>query len=135
MRVVLDTNIFISALLGGTLRLILDEWKVGKFTLIVTEDVAREYLDVVHRSKFKISAEEIAAITDYLFKRAEFITPLETITVIEADPTDNKFLEAALAGNANYLVSGDSHLLELSNFRGCAIITGREFVEWLKSIY
>jgi predicted nucleic acid-binding protein len=69
-----------------------------------------------------------------LFKRAEFVTPIETITIIEADPTDNKFLEAALAGNANYLVSGDSHLLELRNFRGSAIITGREFIEWLNSV-
>ena len=133
MRVVLDTNIFISALLGGRLHIIIDEWKVGKFTLIVSEAVAHEYLDVILRSKFKISAGEIAAVTDYLLKRAEFITPLETITVIEADPTDNKFLEAALAGGAAYLVSGDSHLLQLKTYRGVSIITGREFIEWLES--
>jgi predicted nucleic acid-binding protein len=42
MRVVLDTNIFISALLGGKLGLIFDEWKMGKFTLIVSNAVARE---------------------------------------------------------------------------------------------
>ena len=133
MRVVLDTNIFISALLGGRLRIIVDGWRAGKFTLIVSNDIAREYLDVMRRSKFKISVLEIAAITDFLFKRAEFVTPLETITVIEADPTDNKFLETAFAGGAVYLVSGDSHLLGLKTFRDISIISGREFIEWLES--
>ena len=120
-------------MLGGKLSIVFDEWKVGKFTLIVSNAVAHEYLDVVHRSKFKISAVEIAAVTDYLFKRAEFVTPVETITVIDADPTDNKFLEAALVGRAVYLVSGDRHLLELKTYRGVSIITGSEFIEWLDS--
>lgn len=53
MRVV--TNIFISSLLGGRVGAILDEWKAGKFKLVVSEAIAREYLDVINRPKFKIS--------------------------------------------------------------------------------
>jgi len=48
-QVVLDTNIFISAVLGGRLGVIIDEWKAGKFKLIVTDSIAREYLEVVNR--------------------------------------------------------------------------------------
>lgn len=133
MRIVLDTNIFISAVLGGRLGVILDEWKMGKFKLIVTDAVAHEYLDVINRPKFKIPEEEIVAVTDYLLQVAEFVTPEETIHVIVADLTDNKFIEAAIAGKVDFIVSGDAHLLELKSFRDIPIITGREFIDWLKS--
>jgi len=132
MRVVLDTNIFISALLGGILGVIVDKWKAGKFTLIITDASAREYLDVINRSKFNFSEDEIIATTHYLLQSAEFITPQEEITVIVIDPTDNKFLEAAVTGKVNFIVSGDSHLLELKVYQGIAIITAREFIVQLK---
>jgi len=132
MRVVLDTNIFISALLGGILGEIVDKWKAGKFTLIITDAIAREYLDVINRSKFNFSEDEIIATTHYLLQSAEFITPQEEITVIVIDPTDNKFLEAAVTGKVNFIVSGDSHLLELKVYQGIAIITAREFIVQLK---
>ena len=117
MRVVLDTNIFISAVLGGRLGIIIDEWKAGKFTLIVTDSIVREYLDVINRPKFNIPKSEILAATDYLLRTAEFVTPQEEIHLIVADLTDNKFLEAAVAGKVNFISSGDNHLLELKSFR------------------
>ena len=132
MRVVLDTNVFISSVLGGRLRLIVDEWKAGKFTLIITDAIAREYLDVINRPKFKIPSDEIVATSDYLLQTAEFVTPEEEITVIVADLTDNKFLEAAVAGRVNFIISGDSHLLELKSFKEIPIVTAREFINWLE---
>lgn len=128
MRVVLDTNVFISAILGGRLGVIVDEWKAGKFTLIITDAIAREYLDVINRPKFKIPQNEIMAATDYLLQTAEFVTPQEQIHVIVADLTDNKFLEAAVAGKVNFIVSGDNHLLELKSFKKITVITAREFI-------
>ena len=68
MRVVLDTNVFISALLGGRLAVILDEWRARRLTLVVSEATVREYLDVMRRPRFKITEEEIAATVDYLLK-------------------------------------------------------------------
>jgi predicted nucleic acid-binding protein len=73
----------------------------------------------------------VSAVTDYLLKTAEFVTPAETLAVIEADPSDNKFLEAALAGDVRCIVSGDSHLLELKSFRGVDILTTRDFISVL----
>jgi uncharacterized protein len=123
MRVVLDTNIFISAVLGGRLGVIVDEWKAGKFKLIVTDSIAREYLEVVNRPRFKIPQAEIIAVSDYLLQLAEFVTPEEEIHIIVSDPTDNKFIEAAMGGKADFIVSGDSHLLDLKSFREIPVIT------------
>lgn len=131
MRVVLDTNIFISAVLGGRLGIIIDEWKAGKFKLIVSEAIAREYLDVINRPKFKIPPAEILTATEYLLQNAEFVTPKEEIVVIVADPTDNKFLEAAVAGRVDYIVSGDAHILNLGSFGGISIIQAKNFIELL----
>ena len=133
MRVVLDTNIFISSTLGGRLKIIVDEWRAGKFKLIVSEAIAREYLDVINRPKFKIPKIEIVTATEYLLQNAEFVTPEEKIVVIVADPTDNKFLEAAIAGRVNYIVSGDSHLLELGSFREIPIIKAVDFIKLLNA--
>ena len=132
-RVILDTNIFISAVLGGRVGAIIDEWKAGKFKLIVTDSIAREYLEVINRPKFKLPQAEIIAVSDYLLQMGEFVTPSEEIHIIVVDPTDNKFLEAALAGQVNFIVSGDNHLLELKAFRDIPIITAREFVAWLET--
>jgi len=132
MRVVLDTNIFLSSVLGGALRTVLDDWKAGKYTLVVSDAIIREYLDVIRRPKFKIEWQEVVSVTDYLLQLAEFATPAEQVLVIVADPTDNKFLEAAVAGKVDVIVSGDRHLLDLKEFRSIPIVTGREFLDWLK---
>jgi uncharacterized protein len=132
MRVVLDTNIFISAVMGGRLGIIIDEWRAGKFKLIVTDAIAREYLEVINRPKFNIPMDEIIAATDYLLRIAEFVMPEEEILVIVADPTDNKFIEAAVAGRVDYIVSGDGHLLELGSFREIPIITARDFIDLIE---
>lgn len=134
MRVVLDTNVLISSVLGGALGVILDQWKHGKFDLVISEAIAHEYLDVINRPKFKIPQDEITAVTDLLFHQAEFVTPQETIHVVSVDPTDNKFIEAALAGNAKWIVSGDDHLLQLKTYRKIEIITAREFITQLESL-
>jgi len=63
--------------------------------------------------------------------KAEFVTSSETIAAIESDLSDNKFLEAALAGKTKHIVSGDNHLLELKTYRGISILTAREFLDKL----
>ena len=114
-RTVLDTNIIISSALGGALVLILERWDQGKFTVIVTSDILREYFEVLNRPKFKLKQETIDKITRYIYQFSEFVIPEERIQFIEADPADDKFLEAAIAGRADFIVSGDSHLLDSRN--------------------
>jgi len=131
MRVVLDTNILVSSALGGALELILDKWSDDAFIVIVATDILDEYFEVINRPKFRLKQETIDKIIRYIYQFAEIIVPTETVQVIKADPTDNKFLEAALFGEADYIVSGDSHLLELKTFRGIPILSAREFIEQL----
>lgn len=132
-RAVLDTNIIVSSALGGALVLVLEKWDQGKFTVVVTSDILDEYFQVINRPKFKLKQETIDKITRYLYQFSEFVVPEEQIRVIQADPKDDKFLEAAVAGKVDFIVSGDNHLLELKDFRNIPIISGREFIEFLKS--
>ena len=133
MRVVIDTNIIVSGYLGGSLETIIVAWKSGKFTLVVSAAIVDEYLKVLKRPKFKIERAELDDFSALLLDTAEFVIPLEEINAIPADPTDNKFLEAATAGKVSLIVSGDGHLLELKTFQDVSIITAREFVEKLKN--
>ncbi|GAA0289151.1 hypothetical protein GCM10009000_125440 [Halobacterium noricense] len=64
---------------------------------------------------------------------AEFVEPDEEITAVEDDPDDDKFLEAAVAGNVDYVVSGDQHLLDLDSFRSIEIVDPRTFYEQLEA--
>ena len=132
-RAVLDTNIIVSSALGGALVLVLEKWDQGKFTVIVTSDILDEYFQVINRPKFRLKQDIIDKITRYLYQFSEFVVPEEQICVIEADPKDDKFLEAAIAGQVDFIVSGDNHLLELKEFRSIPIISGREFIKWLRS--
>jgi putative PIN family toxin of toxin-antitoxin system len=133
-RVVLDTNILISSVLGGALVVVLEKWDAGKFTVIVTTDVVSEYFEVLNRPKFGLKQETIDKIVNYIYQFSEFVVPAEKIQFIENDPKDDKFLEAAIAGKVDFIVSGDNHLLDLKEFRSIPIISGREFLEWLKEI-
>ena len=130
-RVVLDTNVLVSAVLGGRTAPVLDRWRAGRFTLVVTDDIVREYLIVLRRPKFGLPAEVVDAITAYVFRKAEFVTPVERLTVIAADPADDRFLEAAVAGEAEIIVSGNKHLLDLKTFRQISILTAHEFLSEL----
>ncbi|RJP53977.1 MAG: putative toxin-antitoxin system toxin component, PIN family [Anaerolineaceae bacterium] len=131
-RVVLDTNIIISSALGGALVLVLEKWDAGKFTVIVTTDLVSEYFEVLNRPKFGLKQATIDKITNYIYQFSEFVVPEEKIQFIVDDPKDDKFLEAAIAGKVDFIVSGDNHLLELKKFRSIPIISGREFLDWLK---
>lgn len=131
-RTVLDTNIIVSSALGGALVLILEKWDEGKFTVIVTSDILREYFEVFNRSKFKLKQETIDRITRYLYQFSEFVVPEERIEFVKSDRADDKFLEAAVAGQVDFIVSGDKHLLDLKEFRSIPIISGREFIVLLE---
>ena len=132
MRVVIDTNIMVSAYLGGALKIIIIAWKSGKFTLIVSDAIAEEYREVLKRPKFQIEQTELDDFFSLLLDKAEFVVPIETVNIITEDPSDNKFIEAARAGKAKLIVSGDNHLLELKSFKDIPIITAKDFITWLK---
>ena len=129
MRVVLDTNIIISSALGGALELILDKWAEDAFTVIITSDILVEYFEVLNRPKFRLKQATIDRIIRYSYQFAEFVIPEERIQFVEADPKDDKFLELAVNGKADFLVTGDHDLQVLHPFRGIPILAPRMFLE------
>ena len=131
-RVILDTNVFVSAVLGKQVRPILDAWFAERFTLLVSKSILAEYLKVLSRPKFALGSEILEPVTAYLFRKAELVQPEEKLHIIQNDPSDNMFLEAAVAGHAEWIVSGDkTHLLALHKFREIPIVSPRQFIDWL----
>lgn len=128
-RVVLDTNVYISALLfGGFPGSVLDLAILGAFTLILSPALPDE-LDEKLRAKFEMTMEDTAFLRARLETVGEVVEPGEVLKVIVDDPDDNRVLECAVKGKADLIVSGDRHLLKLGMYRGIKIVTVRQFME------
>jgi len=132
MRIVLDTNVLVSMILGGVLGKLADFWDKGCFQVVATVEIMTEYAAVLARPKFGLPHDIVEAIIAYIQRKAEITTPSESITVISTDPKDNMFLECAVSGQVEYIVSGDPHLNALESFRGIPIISPRDFLEILQ---
>ena len=128
MKVVLDTNIFISGIFWkGSSNRVITNWKEGKFTLVTSLEAASEIIKILKDFKIKLSDELIKEWVDLIVRNSMIVEPKEKIAIVKDDPKDNIFIETAVAGNADYIVSQDNHLLKLKDFRGIKIITPDEF--------
>ena len=130
MRIVLDTNVFISGVFfTGPPHQILKAWRDGKVRILVSPSILEEY----HRVRIELASQfndvDLKPFLDLLAVQAEIILAPSLPLVIDEDPSDNKFLECAVAGNAACIVSGDRHLLKLSNFQEIRILKPRDFVQ------
>jgi putative PIN family toxin of toxin-antitoxin system len=127
-RVVADTNVLVSALqFGGKPRQLLDLATDGQVDLAISEAIIAETL-LVLRDKFHRAPEWVAEADRQLRVITRFVQPTESIQAIEADPTDDRIVECAVAAEAEVIVSGDSHLLNLGSFRGIPIQRIAEFL-------
>ena len=131
-RIVLDTNILVSALLfSGPPNRLVALWQDKRIVFLVSKDILLEYYRVLAYPKFGLTREEIKDLI------AESVLPyVETVTVglhtpvIREDPADDKFLFLAEDGRAEAIVSGDKHLLSLGTYRGIEILPVRRFLEF-----
>lgn len=115
-RVVADTNILVSALqFGGKPKHLFDLAIDGQIDLVISEAILAESLRVL-RNKFNRTLDWIGEADQQLRVIARLVEPTESLQVIEADPTDDRILECAVAADAEVLVSGDRHLLSLGSF-------------------
>jgi hypothetical protein len=132
VRVVVDTNIFTSSLLNteGNPRKVIDLWRFEKITLCISKEILAEYFAVLGR--FGMSEEPEGGELVQLFQKRYnqvFLTSVPTILAISEDPADNKFIECAVAADAEYVISGDRHLLNLKVFKGIRILPPTEFLK------
>lgn len=136
MRVVVDTGILVSALISptGTIGEVLHALRDGRFTAIYSTSMMLEVTEVLSRpkiqEKYHIQPGDIEALINLVRLRGELIIPKQSITACR-DPKDNKFLEAALAGEADAIVTGDDDLLVLNPFEGVDILRPAELLDRL----
>ena len=128
MKIVIDTNIFISGIFwkGVSNRVILN-WKEGKFILVTSLEAVSEIIKILKDFKIKFQDDMIREWVDLIIRNSIIVEPKEKINIVKDDLKDNIFIEIAVAGNVDYIVSQDKHLLKLKKFRGIKIITPEEF--------
>ena len=130
MKVVLDTNVFVSGVFfGGPPHKILEAWRDGKIQLLLSPAILEEYQRVMRELAVQFPEIKVEALIDFMIVHSEIILPPTLPPVIQVDPSDDKFLECAVAGKAICIVTGDKHLLKLLEFTGISILKPREFVE------
>jgi putative PIN family toxin of toxin-antitoxin system len=117
---------------GGPPGKIVDLWTENKITVIVSQALIEEFIDVLLRPKFK-RVGTIIERQDLLMGLLEmensvFVFPKVPLHFVEEDPEDNHVLECALEGKVQYIISGDTHLLALNEFQGILIVTPSEFI-------
>ncbi len=137
-RVVIDTNLFVSSLLNrrGAPAQVIDAWRQRKFILVISEGIIAEIHRVLSSSnikqKYAISDQDIDEVLTLLTRETIYVTELEDVSgAIPNDPQDEIFLACALTGQADFILSGDKHLLGIQEYRGIPIITARQFLEKL----
>ena len=130
-RIVLDTNVLISAILKrDSLPRKVVELSVANHIILLSDATFSELNTRLLRSKFDtyVSKETRQRFITNLSLKAEWVEISESIQAC-SDPDDNKFLELAVCGKTDYLVTGDRELLDLGIFQGVSIVTPRQFIE------
>lgn len=127
-RIVVDTNIYISAIFwGGKPRELIDLGRDKRIHIFTSLEIENEIAKKL-RTKFRLHHEEINQI---LLDFMTFTVPVKVTTTIEAvreDPEDDKFIECAILSRANYIASGDKHLLDLKEYSGIRILKASEYL-------
>jgi putative PIN family toxin of toxin-antitoxin system len=131
-RIVLDTNIYISALYyGGKPRQVLDLASARELQLLISLPLKLE-LERVLRDKFDLPPSELAANADALWSRAKWIAPQRRLSLCPDEP-DNRVLECAMEGHADFIVTGDRHLLNLGPVAKITILKPDAFLALFES--
>jgi len=124
LRVVLDTNVLVSAIISdGKSRELLRRGITKQFSIVTSDSLLKELVIVLRRPKFKTSEDEAHRIILALIRTAEVASVKSKIRAAKEDPKDDMVIETAYDGSADIIVTGDSHLLALENFRGIKITT------------
>ena len=137
MRIVLDTNVLVSALInpGGSPHELLERWEAGEFTLVTSAEQHAEIQRVLSYKKLErfIRRDQAELLIANLRRQADFAEDLPVVDASE-DASDNLILATAIAGKASHVVTGDKvDLLSLRHVQGVSIITVREAIEILSS--
>lgn len=129
-KATLDTNILISALgWKGNPKQVFNKIVNREIELVISDAQFDELSETLDYPKFQFTEEQKDRFKALILEVSTFVKPTEKIDAIKNDPDDNIILEAAVAGNVDYIVSGDPDLLDLRKFREIKIRTAKEFLD------
>ena len=132
-RIVLDTNIIISAIIcNGKPRKLFQLGINGKYQILMSGEMLDELSEVLQRPKFKITGKDIIHIVSALVESSKNVPVTSNFQVTTKDPDDNIIINTAYDGNADYIVSGDKIITDLKNFRGIKIVSVDETLKILQ---
>jgi len=130
MKIVLDANIFVSSFFwGGNPRTVLERVISKKDELFISKEILSEIEDVIKRPKFHAENKKIDYIIKSIEEIANIISVKNKIKNGSRDKNDNMYLECAIEGNVDYIISGDTHLLEMKQYKKIKIITAKEYLD------
>lgn len=134
LRIVLDSNVVISGFLfGGPPARLLQHVAGGAAQCFTSLAILDEIRGVLQRPKFGLSPEQALTFVEELHELCQVVTPGARVRAIPADPDDNAVLECAMEAAANLVVSGDSHLLDLRQWRGIRILSPSKAITEIES--
>ena len=129
MKIVLDTNVLISAIyFRGLPGKILEAWHFRKFQLVASIEILEEYLNVAERLATRYDGVEYDGILALIVANAQLVQASDLPEPVCDDVDDDKFLACALASNTNIIVSGDRDLLKVSGYCEIQVLTPKVFV-------
>ena len=130
IRVVVDTNVFVSSFFGGNPRKIIDLWKSGQIILCLSKPIVEEYVEVLNRLGLR-NESELKELLNIFAKgfNSLFSAKTPSLNIIEEDPDDNKFIECAVVLESLYIISGDKHLKSIGEYMGIKIVSPIKFLD------
>ncbi|PJB99643.1 MAG: putative toxin-antitoxin system toxin component, PIN family [Candidatus Nealsonbacteria bacterium CG_4_9_14_0_8_um_filter_35_12] len=128
IKVVLDTNVFISALFWkGAPYEILKKVLEGAILNSISPQILKEIKEKL-LYKFKLPPEKVREFLEIIIFNSQIVYPKKKLNVVKKDPSDNKVIECVLEAGASFVISGDKHLLEIKEYKGIKIITPNKFL-------
>ncbi|MXW00582.1 MAG: putative toxin-antitoxin system toxin component, PIN family [Holophagales bacterium] len=133
VKVVLDTNVFVSGVFfGGTPGRVLEAWRNGKAEVVLSREIVEEYVRVGEELADRFPAVDLRPALELLAVSATLVPSPPLPESVSRDTDDDKFLACALAAGADYVVSGDRDLLDVSSYKGVVVLSPRDFVDLLR---
>ncbi|MDP2277875.1 MAG: putative toxin-antitoxin system toxin component, PIN family [Nitrospirota bacterium] len=138
IRAVIDTNVFVSGVISpkGSPRKVLELAREGIFKAVTSISINHEIFEVLHRdyiyNNYGLTEEIVDDIASFLYEGTILTEDFYRIHKVRKDPDDNKFIACAIEGEADYIVSGDGHLLSLKHYKGIQIVDANSFLKILR---
>jgi len=135
LRVVFDVNVLVSSLITmGKPRELWFKARRKDFKLILSKEIISEFVKVMGREKFSryVNEEDLKVFLQALYEAALFVKTKSRFKIVKEDPEDDMVLRTAYDSKADYVVSGDKHLLSLREFKGIRIVSVDEMLKILE---